>query len=86
MKGVYVISAIFFQQIMKEDVDECRKVADSALQFCKLAIDWKGDDLARVPVLKRRVNLVGAKAPNNFFVLHIVPQPLPPPPATERGQ
>ena len=42
------------------------------VQICELAIDWKGERGTDLPVLKRRVNLVGAKAPKNF-TLRICP-------------
>ena len=62
---------------MKKDVDECHRQKGVPIPCCKLAIDWNGPETSQLPVLKRRVNLTGAKAPNNFFTLHICPPPSP---------
>ena len=59
-------------QIRRKSVDESR-----AIPTCQLAIDWKGQCGIELPVFKHRVNLLGAKAPNNFFILRICPPPSP---------
>ena len=69
-------------QIRKETVDKSHKNTGNAIPTCQLGIDWKGQHGIEVPVLKRRVNLLGAKAPNNFFTLRICPPPSPLPVAT----
>ena len=60
-------------QIDQESVDRCNiNIGITAIPTCDLAIDWKGKQRTDLPVLKRRVNLIGAKAPKSF-TLHICP-------------
>ena len=65
-----------FLQILKESVDNCnysKKIGTTTIPTCELGIDWKGQPGMALTVCKCRVNLVGAKAPNNFFNLRICP-------------
>ena len=61
-------------QIDRQSVDRSNtNIGIAGVQTCELAIDWKGQYGKDLPVLKRRVNLLGAKAPKNYFTLRICP-------------
>ena len=63
----------FVLQIHQKSVDRGNvNVGITDIQTCELAIDWKGQLGTDLPVLRRRVNLVGAKAPK-IFTLRICP-------------
>ena len=67
-------------QISKCSVDESSKNVEAVIPPRRLAIDWKGPPGVEIPVFKRRVNLRGAKSPDNYFTLHIRPPPPSPSP------
>ena len=63
----------FVSQIYQESVDRSNvNVGMADIQTCELAIDWKGQLGTDLPVLRRLVNLVGAKTPKSF-TLRICP-------------
>ena len=81
MKGISVHSSsldillevLFLSQIYQESVDRSNvNVGMADIKTCELAVDWKGQHGIHLPVLRRLVNLVGAKTPKNF-TLRICP-------------
>ena len=65
---------IFLQQILRRHVDEYIKNIDETLPRCKIAIKWTGkEDQLELAEFTCRVNLVGAKDPNNFFMIRFSP-------------
>ena len=63
----------FLSQICQQSIDRSNvNVGMADIPTCELAIDWKGQLGRDLPVLRRRVNLVGAKTPKNF-TLRICP-------------
>ena len=63
----------FLSQIYQESVDRSNvNVGMADIKTCELAVDWKGQLGTDLPVLRRRINLVGAKNPKNF-TLRICP-------------
>ena len=56
------------QQISKNQVDHF--VPGSQLPSCQLYVEWTGQQ-ERPPELLHRVKLLGAKEPNNFFLIRL---------------
>ena len=57
----------FYLQIYQQSVDRSNvNVGMADIQTCELAVNWKGQLGLDLPVLRRVVNLVGAKAPKSF--------------------
>ena len=57
-----------FQQISKNQVDHF--VPGSQVPSCQLYVKWTGQQEQPVELL-HRVKLLGAKEPNNFFLIRI---------------
>ena len=58
-----------WQKILKMVVDELKK--ELPLPTCELAIKWKGEERDILPDVSRRVDLVGAKPPNDHFYIEL---------------
>ena len=56
------------QQISKNQVDHF--VPGSQLPSCQLYVEWTGQQ-ERPVQLRHRVKLLGAKEPNNFFLIRL---------------
>ena len=68
-----LLEVCFLSQIHQQSVDRSNvNVGMADIQTCELAVDWKGQLGTDLPVLRRRVNLVGAETPKNF-TLRICP-------------
>ena len=67
---ICLLEIILLLQIDQQSVDRGNvNVGIADIQTCELAINWKGRRGTDLPVLRRRVNLVGAKAPKKFTLL-----------------
>ena len=66
---VFSLQCNFFygKKIPKEVVDKLKK--KSPFPACQLAVRWKGEPRDIFPDVSRRVDLVGAKHPNDHFYI-----------------
>ena len=68
-----ILKLCLLLQINQESVDRGDKnIGKADIPTCELAIDWKGQQTTDLPVLKRRINLLGAETPKSF-TLRICP-------------